>query len=81
MLPVALKGDTGVGVAVGVGVGVWVGKMMIVLFPLLPQPETARINNPTIADSATERQKSSSLSQEPHPDIKMHPASKLVALF
>ena len=31
MLPVALKGDTGVGVAlgVGVGVGVWVGKMMI----------------------------------------------------
>jgi len=81
MLPVALKGDKGVGVAVGVdvgaGVGVGVTTTKTVWFPLPLHPGSARRNNPSVAHSATERQKNNSFPREPHLGIEIHHASKI----
>jgi hypothetical protein len=81
MLPVALKGDTGVGVPVGVdvgaGVAVGVTTRKTVWFPLPLHPGSARINHPSVADSAIERQKNNSFQRETHVDIEIHHTSNI----
>jgi hypothetical protein len=85
MLPVALKGDTGVGVAAGVdvgaGVGVGVATTKTVWFPLPPHPGSARRNNSSVAHTAIEGQKNNSFPRKPHLDIEDSPHPKFRAVL